>query len=326
MYIQLSKELFSGEFDVNLNSLLRPALDDRIFIIFDFTNDDLIDIESWLNSHSLSVKSEWENILNTFYSRSSRLKIDKFLTVTSNEQGHSKNTEISYSLDDVLRIIEQPYRIFVENSGSDRTFFLAVINTNLKNKILELEELSRLEFVSGGGIGALKKLINNQYSKIPGISLSGFAFFDSDSPQQGQLGYGAHHLVQKLNEHNIMFHCHSRRAIENYLTENTIKGILDIDDEMEKLLVSFNLLDEQQQYFFHMKEGFSKKSCGESPLYTELDSTIRRALHNGFKNALDPVFQIDDEKLDDFHYLLLDSGACNEFDETITLLKKQYRV
>jgi len=323
MNIQLSKELFTGDYDVLLSDFLNPAIDDHIFFIFDFDSDaDFKLLDQWINTHQKNVGDGWKMIIRESFSKCSKKRIDSDLKVVPECDDTQDNI---VSICDAKKIINQPKKIFVENSRNDRVFLLSILDDNLREKILKLEENNRLEFVHGGGISELNEQIKQKYSELPYISLMGYAFFDSDAPKPGEFGDNAQALIDTLDNFDIKYYCLSRRSIENYLTKEIMTDFLDQDQDLQDLMTIFFELDDSQRNYYHMKKGLSNTSCRDSGLYNNLDKKQKGTLLKGFGSKLAPIFTINDSELKKLNAYIKKNNNCAEFKPMAKELKERYR-
>jgi hypothetical protein len=330
MFIRLSTELFDGNHDVALAGILYAAIDEHVFFIFDVPQDFDV-IEKWVKTHSPQVRDEWGYLITqsmTLVSRNKGLRCQ----IQIIDNGNPKNTAedgdlLLLEIDDANIVINQPKRIFVENSRNDRTFLLSIIDSDLRDKILDLERNNRLEFFHGGGLEELAKQICKKHGDNRYISLMGYAIFDSDASHSQDIGESAQSLKELLEKLNIQYHCLERRAAENYVTEEVMRCFLSVDEDLElkKIIENFAFLNCEQKKYFHMKEGFSKQSCDSSYIYNGLDEKIKRTLHKGFVNKLKPIFDCDDAEISKLGNLIRKNKNCVEFESLEKSFNRAFR-
>ena len=188
---------------------------------------------------------------------------------------------------DVNRIIQQPFKVFVENDNSDRNFLLTFSNTHQFNKIIELECQNLLSFEHCGGISELRRRVKT-YATNAQNYLNCTAVFDSDAPSPGVISRDARKAEEQCDSLGLDFFRLRRRAIENYLMRDWLKTWVNNKKDKSKIKIFdiFAKLSLEQRSHFHMKNGLKKDKSdidnGTLTLYKDVNRKDLVWLQDGF--------------------------------------------
>ncbi|MGE7199475.1 hypothetical protein [Brevundimonas naejangsanensis] len=141
-------------------------------------------------------------------------------------------------------------------------------------------------FDGGGGIGDLRKKVEDQVSAHPYRSVRYWALFDSDAPAPGIRSTEATLAANACVKSGIKHHVLDRRAIENYLPKGALYDWVSETPrkaaERRKKADAFYRLSPDQRAHFHVKSGFTKPPCEhERSLFKEVSELDRATLASG---------------------------------------------
>ncbi len=163
--------------------------------------------------------------------------------------------------------------------------------------MISLQERGLLEFVNAGGLGELKKQVEETYSNEVGFPIRHWTFFDSDSSNSSTISAASTATIQLCREYHLKFHCLNRRAIENYVPLEAIiektpasrRSSSDVCLKIEK----FKTFSIEQRNHYHMKKGIKEISCFDSGLYDDMSNEQYDLLANGFGGSFADIYSRD---------------------------------
>src|SRR5450830_909287 len=119
MYLVISPDVFCDENSLQLNEILRQALENMMFVKLDGTNHE--QFEKWLSGFGKDIKFKWENVLKTSIKDLSKHRIAKEIKVSATiKESEWNNTPPVLIPSDAIDLITQPKKIILENSRNDR--------------------------------------------------------------------------------------------------------------------------------------------------------------------------------------------------------------
>ena len=213
------------------------------------------------------------------------------LTVCEESALCNDRKDLIVRIADVDRLIQQPFKVFVENDNSDRNFLLTFSNTQQFNKIIELERQNLLSFEHCGGISELRRKVKT-YATNTHNYLNCTAVFDSDASSPGNISPDARRAEEQCANLGLEFFRLKRRAIENYLMRDWLKTWVNKrrDRRMIEIFDSFARLCLEQRSHFHMKNGLKTDRAdianGTITLYKNVNMKDFVCLQNGFGSNL----------------------------------------
>lgn len=202
-----------------------------------------------------------------------------------------------------VELLFQPFRLVLENTWSDWMFLLRMASSAERR---ELEGLLGKGWLvtSGGGIGELAKEVRRLCAGFEG-GLRTAAMFDSDSTEPGKISADAERAQSACA--GVLFHCLSRRAIENYLPLQSLwlwaqRGSRQEQAERRTRVAALAELKKQdagRRECFPMKTGFGRLPEG-------LDGSELLPLCQGFGKDIAELFE--DEYMVTEQHLRADGG------------------
>ncbi|MDI1366455.1 MAG: hypothetical protein PSX79_16620 [bacterium] len=197
---------------------------------------------------------------------------------------------------DALSLVDTPFKILLENGRFDRAFLLAMMPSSFRPFFEWLEHTDQLMFFGTGGLGELKKVVDEQVSRKEHRRLTHWAMFDSDAGAPGERSRDARQAVEACQERQVPFHILQRRALENYVPKAALfdwanSGGADAGLRRERIDALFRMTPEQRHHF-HFKSGFPQHpSASEGALFATVPGDVRATLAGGIhKNAIGRLF------------------------------------
>lgn len=216
--------------------------------------------------------------------------------VTTVEQSSWDSEPPRLTLSDTRRLLRRTFEIYVEDGTNDRAFLLAMMKTEERDLIEQLEQEERLQFVHGGG-SRLKTEVGRR-AELPGARLQTWVLTDSDAMRPGAPSRGSQDVVDVCTAARIPHHRLGRRYIESYLPPAALErwGAARPSRRRTNLPIAraFGRMSGPQRHHFNMKEGFDADMPrrGEADgLYDELDALARERLGPGFGRKIGELFQ-----------------------------------
>ncbi|MBF0370703.1 MAG: hypothetical protein HQL52_14720 [Magnetococcales bacterium] len=125
--------------------------------------------------------------------------------------------------------LDKPLSILVENKFSDGKFLKIILKAyggDDFNEWYEQVDDQGLTYISGGGVTDLPNHIDDQMAKASedGIPLRLVVLTDRDSDKPGGLSNQVGKVVACCKEHQIVYHVLIKRAIENYIPDETLEA------------------------------------------------------------------------------------------------------
>lgn len=256
--------------------------------------------EAWATSEELSAREAARDV--------SAQTIRVLLTPAWNPAANVPEVDVVRA----VALLEQPLRLYLESVNSDGDFLLCVAQIGGRRALLDrYRQANQLELVHGGGLGELETQLRRRLSEDPLVRLRMWVLFDSDSLRPNAPGRAPAALSRFCQGRSVRFHRLERRAIENYLpndslqrwTEETFKQTEQ--DERKRRQRAFSKLRSDQRFHFNMKDGLSGDSrrtdlvnridpATQRDLYDDLDAGTLEALQQGFGGSSSERFRTDE--------------------------------
>lgn len=265
------------------------------------------------NTISQNYKRWWESlsekrkyIFNEIFSMFDRvsfqsIKSPKYIVSVANNKSN-------ISIDEAIGMISIPFKIYVENARNDKNFVNFFCKSENKNKFLEYCENNEIEFVNGGGITELEKIItdtniNESYS---------FFIFDKDSLPFTGASSQSSKIKALCEEKKLHHHQLKRRCIENYLPKKSLTNLIELRSGRKKTIfrnqVNAFLKIECDQIIhnMNMKTGINgdvsriselKLSIDDIYKLTSISNDKRIILASGFSKGISIAYQEKNSKL-----------------------------
>lgn len=251
--------------------------------------------EKWLGGLGLDLEKEWRNSLDDSMLLEAREPAEQNAIVCNETPQCLEPGELVLSVQTAERIVREPFRIFVENDGADRCFFLTFSNEEQFLKIKELEGENLLVFEHCGGITELPKRVARYVNSRGYNCLNCSAMFDSDAPAPDALSRQAIFARSTCEDHNVPSFVLRRRAIENYIQIEWLNTWVNKVPRSArrgklKLFNAYCRLAENQRSHFHMKNGLNADQrgieSGTISIYRDVPQDDLDILKDGFGTSL----------------------------------------
>lgn len=155
--------------------------------------------------------------------------------------------------DDVLRWVEKPLQIVVEDQNDDWRFLTLCVDPDWSALLQRAIHEGWIRPTHGGGTGSIKRLVTNLQT-TPLERVRYFILTDSDRPCPGAL-MGDIHEINRICSDFIPFHPLNRRAIENYVPDAALDRWAAISIDRQVWLAAFRSLSEPQRHYYKLKPG-----------------------------------------------------------------------
>ncbi|MBK9638755.1 MAG: hypothetical protein IPO63_13425 [Bacteroidetes bacterium] len=292
MVIEIQSTLFLDEKNlVDLSYLLTIFSENRRYNYF-CEIDKIRETEVFKNLIPIHRELIEENF-NSIVNQSS--KIDYVVSVeTSND---------SFNVQEAKLFFNQPFILILENSNNDGYFINALIKCFRKrSKKIALHKENRwLQYGMGGGCNNIVNFITALIKSYEGLELPKasnnylkcMVLIDSDKEfETDNTKPDRVKLFTFLKENGIRYHEFKKREMENYLPDEVLESIPEIDEYIQYYLQ----LSPIQKDYFDIENGFNNKKLSQLPmevqdLYSDLDETTIGVLRKGmtisnFKGSL----------------------------------------
>jgi hypothetical protein len=218
----------------------------------------------------------------------------------------------SFNVQEAKIFFNQPFILVLENSDNDGHFVNALIKNFKKRskKILKHKENRWLQYGMGGGCDNIIHFISALIKSYEGLGLPKesnsylkcMVLIDSDKEfETNETKPDRKNLFTFLKENGIPYHELEKREIENYMPDEVLESIPEIDAYIQTYLQ----LSPTQKDYFDLEKGFDNKNLNSLPnevqtLYSDLDEktigilrkgmTIKTFEKNGFKSEFPKLF------------------------------------
>lgn len=167
--------------------------------------------------------------------------------------------ENEISIKQAFSLIEEPFKVFLENGRNDKNFLLFFSSLSQKNHLQELIKTKEVIFEHGGGIGELRVMVQNTSLK----NNRSYFLFDSDALPLHEhiINKDAKFIGEKCAEKNIKFTMLKRRFIESYIPNICLSTYVESKKGTEKsklrrLFVSYSMIScDSTKNFYNLKNG-----------------------------------------------------------------------
>lgn len=214
------------------------------------------------------------------------------------------NTEKGcYNLEEATAFFQEPLWILVENSMNDSNFVKAIIHHFDDSKEFLIDCLNNrwIQFTNAGG-SAAKHEINNKLTAFDSLAahnfsknekyFKGFVIMDGDRDYPEQDVKDEYlKLTEFLDSKNIKWHILEKRAMENYMPDETIADIKNIkstslrpdDRKCVEWINVYKLLnnDQKNHLKFQSSKKFEDMELKAQNLYSNQMTTNYSILHEG---------------------------------------------
>lgn len=202
------------------------------------------------------------------------------------------------TLSDAIELVGRNISLWLENGRNDRRFFLAMLPAEQRAMFLDWEKRRIIRFENGGGLGELRKALEEIAERGALDPRANRALFDSDAEVPGHRSRDATMMIDFCDSEQIPYHCLSRRAIENYLpraalwswaTNGSHRGMRR---ERSARVEAYARMSGPQQEHFHLKSGWDARPSGQvTSLYASVSDPDRAALQNGIDGDIASLYK-----------------------------------
>ncbi len=197
----------------------------------------------------------------------------------------------------VLRLIDRPMQLWVENDRNDRNFWLAMMSDDQRSMFLDLEKRRLVEFSSRGGLDELRASLAAQIERGASSAHDSWVLFDSDGQVPGHRSASASAMVKFCLTAGLAYHCLARRAIENYLPGKALwqwadGAGSDRRPRRRNLVESYLRMSDPQRHHYHLKSGWLTPEPAEvTALYASVSQLDKTRLRAGVSNSIASLYE-----------------------------------
>ncbi|SDA14724.1 hypothetical protein [Sphingomonas sp. NFR15] len=277
----------------NLEVLLDRARELKCYV--DAIDPVAVKSSEWFNQLSQSRKVDWLNATDWAVRDAAVFRLRSIVATTG--RNFDNIDQIQLPLDEVLRLLDRPKRLWVENDRNDRYFWLAMMASDLREMFLDFERRGVVEFSSRGGLDELRASLEAQVARGASGPLDSWVLFDSDGEVPGHRSASANAMASFCQAAGISHHCLSRRAIENYLPLKALwswaDGAKSDRRPMRRAAVdAYKRMNVEQRYHYHLKSGWPKPESQQvKDFYASVSQRDKISLRNGISNNIAQQFE-----------------------------------
>jgi len=225
------------------------------------------EVNDWLNRQEKKVGQLCKEILDNGISLHSEINplaspVTLKIETVNQPVWDRANQRHVLPLDKAVKLLSSPFTIWVENRRNDKAFLEAVATGWRKERLKKLLANAFMEFNGGGGLGEVLKWVE-EIADLPEKRHRSFALFDSDAPQPKRPSQQSQEVVETCQKTSIPYHQLQRRAIENYLSLESLAmwATRKVHEPVHgknkhQLVEEFKNLANAQRYHLDMKKHF----------------------------------------------------------------------
>lgn len=282
MVIEIQSDLFHDSNNLSdINYLLTIFSDNRRYSYYcDVQEIEGTDVfKNLIPIHRDLIKENYNSIVTQ------STKINYFVSET--------NSDGFLNIQEAKLFFNQPFILVLENSNNDGYFVDALINNFKKRgkKLLKYKENRWLEYGMGGGCDNIIHFISTLLKSYEAIGLPKeskkyircMVLIDSDKEfATNESKPDRKKLFSFLKDNSIPYHELEKREMENYIPDEVLESIPEIDAYIQ----SYLSLSPLQKDYFDLEKGFNNKpleSFSEEiqDLYSNLDKNEIGILRQG---------------------------------------------
>ncbi len=272
----------------DLESLLDHARRNRCYV--DTLNPATILDNPWFNQADRQRQQHWLNATD-WAARDAALF--RLRTLIADLHPDSTASPAKITLADATELIGRSASIWLENGRNDRRFFLAMMPAEQRAMFLHWEDRRIIRFENGGGLGELRKALEEIAERGALDPRADRALFDSDAEAPGYRSRDAILMIQFCDSTQIAYHCLARRAIENYIPRAALWSWAtngsDRDTRRERIsrVEAYARMTGPQREHFHLKSGWDARPSEQvASLYANVTDHDREVLQNGIDGGI----------------------------------------
>lgn len=208
------------------------------------------------------------------------------------------------SLENGLRLLQEPLGLFFENSTNDWHFLRKLVTQPEREKLDTGVANGWIVILHGGGSDIVQNIANRAVQGY--TALRTFALFDSDRHHQDELDQ-AWHPINNIqcqgykNEMAAISHLGkrywrlNRRFIESYMPKAQLcKYEQENANVKSGITEAYFRMDKNSRWFYNMKDGLSNQKnhalSRQQNLYSSLTVQDANLLHNGYGSGLGSTY------------------------------------
>lgn len=276
----------------NLEALLDHARRNRCYV--DTLNPAAVLGNPWFDQADRQRQQHW---LNATDWAAKDAALFRLRTLIADLQPDPTASPARIVLSDAIELVGRTASLWLENGRNDRRFFLAMMPAEQRAMFLVWEGRRIIRFENGGGLGELRKALEEIADRGALDPRADRALFDSDSEVPGHRSKDAALMIEFCDSKQIAYHCLARRAIENYLPRAALwawaKNGSDRDTRRvrSEKVAAYARMSGPQQEHFHLKSGWDVHPSGQvTSLYANIPSPDRVALQSGIDGAIASLY------------------------------------
>lgn len=195
------------------------------------------------------------------------------------------------NVNEAKRFFAQPFLLILENNLYDGYFVDALLeNFKKKSKVIKRhKENNWFVYHNAGGVDNIPNIIQRLKKSFDGLPkdsrcyLRCFVLIDSDKEfNTNQSKSNRKSIFEFLNRNGISYHELEKREIENYLPDEVIESLPEIDEYLQ----TYIQLSPVQKDYFDLEKGFDKQPLSSFPvevrnLYDDIDGKKEVILRKG---------------------------------------------
>lgn len=276
----------------DLESLLDHARRNRCYV--DTVNPTAALGNPWFNQADRRRQKFW---LNATDWAAKDAALFRLRTLIADLQPDSTVSPAKVTLPDAVELVGRTASIWLENGRNDRRFFLAMMPAEQRAMFLDWEKRRIIRFENGGGLGELRKALEEMADRGVLDPRADRALFDSDAEVPGHRSRDAILMIEFCGGKQIAYHCLARRAIENYLPRAALwSWATNGNDrstrrERSARVEAYERMSGPQQEHFHLKSGWDAHPSRQvTSLYANVAGPDREALQNGIDGGIASLY------------------------------------
>ncbi len=222
-----------------------------------------------------------------------------YVRVEPNDEYAGLNAHLSATA--ACALLQQPFRILVENDNADMNFFRAFLPVSIRQRFEQFLANHWIEFQHCGGITSLTERVRANRTNHA-WRIRAFALFDSDGLIPGQISANAS-AARSQCEGFVAFHMLTARAIENYLNDIALDswtrtGSASDRPRNKARFRAFRRFDRGQRSHFNMKRGFDgdvdhDQLATVGNFYASVTPVDHTTLQHGFGRDIAAMYDTD---------------------------------
>lgn len=326
MRLILTGNVFDVKNHIALAGLIHRGLSKRCYIEVSETDSELYRL--WAESQDRRTLTTWHTLLDWSLRDQAYFRSQPVIVDDSQADDWTVSPPRA-NLSTAIHVVDAPFHILLENGRYDSAFLFAMATPAQRDLIVRLVEQHRIILDGSGGIGELRKRVEDQISAYPYRSVRFWALFDSDAAVPGSLSTEATLTQRACSAANIPHHVLARRAIENYLPKGALYDWANDNrrdaKERRARVDAFYRLSSIQRAHFHLKAGFTDLSAEpERSLFAGVKDADRATLSGGVGKKIAELYgSMDIDRMREF---VEKEGCDHELRPSIAQLVEMLRV